>query len=144
MKLDLALSGSLDRFLSPQQSDYPIALREIRTGLKSSHWMWYIFPQLALLGRSERARYFGLHDLAVARAYLAHPVLGMRLIEISDVMLSHTGTPPAHILGPVDALKLRSCATLFGAAGAGTLHDVLTRFFDGELCQLTIAALDPT
>lgn len=138
----LLLSG-LDRFLSAQEADYPTALAEVRAGRKVSHWMWYIFPQLASLGRSGRARHYGIADAAEARAYWAHPVLGARLEEISRAMLAHEGQRPEAILGNVDALKLRSSATLFeiAADGQGPFAALLDAFYGGARCPLTLEAL---
>ncbi|MDF0602599.1 DUF1810 domain-containing protein [Psychromarinibacter sp. C21-152] len=136
--------SDLDRFVEAQVTTYPVALTEIEAGRKQSHWMWYIFPQLAGLGRSERARYYGLSGLAEARDYWAHPVLGARLDEISRALLAHAGTPPEAILGSVDALKLRSCATLFevAAEGAGPFAELLEAFYGGERCPLTLEELE--
>ena len=133
---------SLHRFLDAQEADYPTALSEIRSGRKISHWMWYIFPQMAELGRSHRARFYGIADLTEARDYLAHPVLGARLVEISGAMLSHRGTAADAILGPVDALKLRSSMTVFEAAGEGPFADVLDAFYAGQRCTLTLTLLN--
>ncbi|GGB95132.1 hypothetical protein GCM10011494_11990 [Novosphingobium endophyticum] len=108
----------LERFLDAQRRIYPQALAELRAGDKRSHWMWFIFPQIAGLGRSETARFYAIADLAEAREYLAHPVLGPRLEECTGAMLEWAGkrSAPA-ILGEVDALKFRSSMTLFEAAG---------------------------
>ncbi|WP_101065559.1 DUF1810 domain-containing protein [Roseovarius salinarum] len=130
---------SLDRFKQAQDGVWPRPLEEIRAGRKTSHWMWYVFPQLRGLGRSATAQHYGLKDIEEARAYLDHPVLGPRLTEISRAMLAHAGTPPEDILGPVDSLKLRSCATLFLEAGGprevfGALIDA---FYQGTPCPET-------
>lgn len=131
--------NDLGRFLSAQRGSYDTALAELRRGQKLSHWMWWIFPQLAGLGRSERARYFGLSELAEARAYLADPVLGHRLGECVDAMLSHEHLTAREILGSVDAMKFRSSATLFEAAGGGSRYaEALERFYDGERCEATL------
>ena len=92
------------------------ALAELRAGRKRSHWVWFVFPQLQGLGRSPMAQHYGLSGLAEARAYAAHPVLGPRLRECVRALLGHAGTSAARLLGEVDALKLRSCLTLFEAA----------------------------
>lgn len=130
---------SFERFIEAQARIWPAPLEEIRCGRKVSHWMWYIFPQLRGLGRSGTAQHYGIADLDEARAFLAHPVLGPRLLEIGRAMLAHADRRAEDILGPVDALKLRSCATLFRAAGGpedvfGALIDA---FFAGTECQLT-------
>lgn len=109
----------LRRFVEAQQGIHEQALMEIRAGRKRSHWMWFVFPQLQGLGHGAMAQHYGLSGLAEARAYLAHPVLGPRLRECVRALLGHAGTSAARLLGEVDALKLRSCLTLFArAAGA--------------------------
>ncbi len=133
---------SLDRFIDAQQSIYDQALQELREGRKTSHWMWYIFPQLRGLGHSPTAHHYGIEDLAEARAYLAHETLGPRLLTCAEAILSHEDTSATDILGPVDALKLRSCATLFERAGGGERYtQILDRFYDGARCPLTLACL---
>ena len=112
-------SAGLDRFLAAQRETWPTALAELHAGAKRSHWMWFIFPQIAGLGRSETARVYAIRDLEEARAYLAHPVLGARLIEATEAMLRHVGSRSAEaVLGPIDAMKLASSMTLFEAAAA--------------------------
>ena len=133
---------SLQRFVDAQQGDYARALAEIRDGRKVSHWMWYIFPQLRGLGRSGMAERYGIEDLVEARGFLADPVLGPRLIGITRALLAHEGVEAVDIFGSVDALKLRSCATLFEAAGGSELFgEVLTRFFGGNRCSRTLEML---
>ena len=133
---------SLERFHQAQTEDYAQALREVRSGRKVSHWMWYIFPQLRGLGRSATALHYGIEDMSEAREFLADPVLGARLREISAAMLAHDGQSPEDILGPVDALKLRSSATLFEAAGGGEVFAaLLDTFYDGERCPATLELL---
>jgi len=110
-------ADGLARFVEAQAPIYVSALEELRDGEKRTHWMWFVFPQLRGLGRSEMAWRYGIADLAEARAYLGHPVLGQRLAECAQAMLAHAGTPPATILGSIDALKFASCMTLFDAAG---------------------------
>lgn len=133
---------SLDRFHAAQGPVIAGALAELRDGRKLTHWMWFIFPQLAVLGRSDRARFYGIADLAEARAYLADPVLGARLRDCARAVLGHSDLTAEDILGPVDAMKLRSCATLFEAAGGGPdFAALLDTFYGGERCPLTRAAL---
>jgi uncharacterized protein (DUF1810 family) len=128
----------LSRFHDAQQDTWPQALAELQAGAKSSHWMWFIFPQLRGLGRSATARRYGLANLAEARAYLADPVLGARLQQAARAMLDHPERSAQAILGPVDAVKLRSCATLFEAAGGGPVFaELLETFFDGSRCGAT-------
>ncbi|MCL4189599.1 MAG: DUF1810 family protein [Rhodobacteraceae bacterium] len=133
----------LERFLDAQEGVFAAALHELRSGRKATHWMWFVFPQLAGLGRSATARHFGIEGLEEARAYLAHPVLGPRLAAAAAAVLDHAGRRSAEaILGPVDALKLRSSATLFAAAGGGApFAAILASFFGGQGCPLTLAAL---
>lgn len=134
---------TLDRFVAAQARVWPAPLDEIRAGRKQSHWMWFVFPQLRGLGRSDLARFYGLTDAAEARAYAAHPLLGPRLLDISQALLAHRGTPAEAILGPVDALKLRSCMTLFAALPAAdpVFDRVLEAFCGGTRCAATVAAL---
>lgn len=134
--------NELHRFHDAQARDQARALAELRAGRKVSHWMWYIFPQLAALGRSGTAKHYGIRDLAEARAYLADPVLAANLRAAAGAMLENAGTPPEAVLGAVDAMKLRSCATLFAAAGGGEVFDrLLAEFFGGEADPATLAAL---
>ena len=134
--------ADLARFHDAQGPVYDTALAELRRGAKRSHWMWFVFPQLRSLGRSPTARHFGIADLDEARAYLADPVLGPRLTEAATALLAHRGTPPEAILGPVDAMKLRSSATLFEAAGGGPVfREVLQAFHGGEACPRTRSEL---
>lgn len=134
---------SLDRFIEAQRDSYATALSEIEAGQKRSHWMWYIWPQLRGLGHSPMAQHYGIADAAEARAYLAHPTLGPRLVEISRAMLAHRGRAPEDILGGIDALKLRSSATLFAAQpGADPVFgEILETFYDGP-DDRTLALLD--
>ena len=135
--------ASLDRFLAAQDELYDQALSELRQGRKQSHWMWFIFPQLRGIGRSATAEFFGLADLAEAQAYLRHPVLGPRLAESAEAVLEHEGQPAERIMGGIDAMKLRSSATLFAAVpGSGDVFDrVIAAFFGGETCPRTRAML---
>jgi uncharacterized protein (DUF1810 family) len=133
----------LQRFLDAQRTDYPTALAEIKAGRKRSHWMWYVFPQLQGLGFSETARYYGIKDAAEAEAYLKHPVLGSRLVEISQALLPLPGSDANRIMGSPDDMKLRSSMTLF-AAMPGTepvFQAVLDKFFGGEQDSKTVQLL---
>lgn len=110
----------LQRFVDAQAAIYPQVVAELENGAKRSHWMWFVFPQLAGLGQSETSRRYAITGLAEARAYLAHPLLGARLDECTDTMLGWAGErSAAAILGEVDAMKFRSSMTLFEAAGGG-------------------------
>ncbi|WP_229487413.1 DUF1810 domain-containing protein [Pseudoduganella lutea] len=135
---------NLDRFIAAQDRIYDDVLRELRAGRKTSHWMWFIFPQLQGLGRSETAQYYGIASLDEARAYLAHPVLGARLRECTALVNAHGGTRIDTILGHVDALKFRSSMTLFAAAAVGDapFATALATFHDGEADQATVELLD--
>ncbi|OWV56188.1 calpastatin [Mameliella alba] len=135
--------AELSEFVTSQASGWDDVLRELRAGRKTSHWIWWVFPQLAILGRSHRARHFGLSGLDEAAAYLAHPVLGPRLVEVSQILLTHAETDPETILGAVDALKVRSCMTLFEAVpGAPEVFaEVLDRMYDGARCPITREAI---
>jgi uncharacterized protein (DUF1810 family) len=134
---------TLDRFVAAQDAIYSRALTELKAGAKRNHWMWFVFPQIAGLGRSETARYYAIADLAEAQAYLAHPLLGARLGECTDAMLTWAGTCDAEdILGPVDALKFKSSMTLFEAAGgAARFGQALDAFHDGERDRATLDLL---
>lgn len=109
------MDDDLQRFVEAQRNDYAIALNEVRQGHKHSHWMWYIFPQLRGLGRSAMAHTYGIRDLQEAKDYLANPVLGSRLEEITRAVAS-SGVTPRAIFGEVDYVKFVSCMTLFARA----------------------------
>jgi uncharacterized protein (DUF1810 family) len=123
----------LERFVDAQRNTFEGALAELRAGRKVGHWMWFVFPQLRGLGRSETSRLYGLDGLAEARAYLDHPILGPRLRAACQAVLAAPGDAVG-ILGPIDALKLRSCATLFGRVDPADplFPAVLARFYGGE------------
>lgn len=133
----------LNRFVEAQQNDYAIALQEIKNGRKRSHWMWYIFPQIAGLGMSAMSQRYAIKDIEEAEAYLNHPVLGKRLIEISEALLVLGQKDPHEIFGSPDDLKLRSCMTLFAAVeGADPVfNQVLDQYFDGTQDQQTLTLL---
>jgi len=132
----------LDRFHTAQATAFERALAELQAGRKTSHWMWFIFPQLGSLGRSATAKRYGIEDIAEARAYLDDPILGDRLTRAARAVLSHPEKSVQAILGPIDALKLRSSATLFRDAGGGPeFQAILDTFYDGSPCPLTVAAL---
>ncbi len=135
--------AELAEFVAAQEPVWPDVRRELRTGRKVTHWIWWVFPQLAILGRSDRARHFGLAGLDSAIAYKAHPVLGPRLEEVSHLLLAHAGTDPVEILGEVDALKVRSCMTLFEAVpdAPAVYGEVLDRLYSGARCPVTASAL---
>jgi uncharacterized protein (DUF1810 family) len=134
----------LARFVSAQEESYPDALAEVRAGRKTTHWMWYVFPQLAALGFSSTAKFYGIGSRAEAEAYLAHPVLGSRLVEISEAATAVGGRSAHDIFGSPDDLKLRSCATLFAAVSppGSVFHRLLDRFFDGRPDARTLELLE--
>lgn len=129
----------LARFVDAQQPVWDAVKAELRAGHKQTHWMWFVFPQLATLGRSSMARHYGLSGLDEAAAYLAHPLLGARLRDVCALLLAQPGPATAvAIFGTVDARKLRSCLTLFDAAApAGVFGRCLLRYF-GERDPLTL------
>jgi uncharacterized protein (DUF1810 family) len=130
----------LDRFTAAQDPVWEAVQHELHSGRKQTHWMWFVFPQLASLGRSGMARHYGLSGVHEARAYLAHPVLGPRLRQSCERLLQLPGSDPVAIFGEVDAMKLRSCLTLFGAAAAGdeVFSQCLRRYFGGRPDERTL------
>jgi uncharacterized protein (DUF1810 family) len=134
----------LERFVHAQRDTYAQALAELRAGRKRSHWMWFVFPQLAGLGHSGMARRYAIASLDEARAYLAHPVLGPRLVECARALLAIEGRTATQVLGSPDDLKLRSCATLFEcvAPPGSPFAAVLDRFCGGGRDAATLALLD--
>ena len=132
----------LNRFHHAQQSHYQTALAEIRAGRKRSHWMWFIFPQIAGLGQSATSREYAIHDLHEARVYLADEILAARLREISAAVLQHSDQSATAIFGGIDAQKLHACMTLFQLAWEEIVcSKVLDTFFDGKQHQQTLDLL---
>jgi uncharacterized protein (DUF1810 family) len=132
----------LQRFVNAQAPVWDDVCAELRSGRKTSHWMWFVFPQLASLGRSAMARHYGLSGLDEARAYLAHPVLGQRLRSCCAILLALPRHDAVQVFGSVDAMKLRSCLTLFAmASNEPVFRDGLQAFFGGEGDALTEAQL---
>ncbi|WP_308283129.1 DUF1810 domain-containing protein [Pseudonocardia nigra] len=133
----------LDRFVDAQNGVYDQALAELRRGRKSSHWMWFVFPQIAGLGHSPTAQHYAISGLDEARAYLAHPVLGPRLVECAGVVAAITGRTAREIFGSPDDLKLRSSMTLFARAASDepVFRQVLDRFYDGAPDEKTLERL---
>ena len=129
----------LNRFLAAQEQSYAAALSELNSGQKTSHWIWYIFPQLKDLGRSPTAKHFGLNDIVEARDYIAHPLLGPRYLECCKALLLHRDKSVEAIIGGwVDKQKLRSSLTLMTAAGVGNVAEIcLTLFYSDGRCELT-------
>src|SRR4051794_33236081 len=123
----------LGRFVSAQEAVYESVLSELRAGRKTRHWMWFVFPQIAGLGRSPTARHYAISSLDEARAYLAHPVLGPRLVQCAEVLTGLSSLSAREIFGDIDALKLRSSMTLFArAADIDVFGRVLDQYFGGE------------
>lgn len=131
-----------DRFLTAQEPVFATALAELRRGRKESHWMWFIFPQLRDLGRSVTARFYGLSGLEEARMYLAHPVLGPRLVQVTEAVLAIQGRSLFEIFGSPDDLKFRSCLTLFSYVvedqRAYPFTQALEHFCQGERDRMTL------
>ncbi len=131
----------LERFLAAQDQGgtYEAAVAELRAGRKRSHWMWFVFPQIAGLGQSPTSRRYAIRSLGEARAYLAHPVLGPRLIECARIVSELEGRSACDIFGGIDAMKLRSSMTLFARADPGTpvFQQVLDAYFGGEPDEAT-------
>ena len=137
------MNNDLERFLIAQQTYYRIALQEIKSGRKRSHWMWFIFPQIAGLGYSETARYYAIKDMAEAKAYMEDYTLTSNLIEISQALLDVDSDDATAVMGWPDDLKLKSSMTLFALVKpeCEVFQKVLEKFFHGEKDQKTIEIL---
>jgi uncharacterized protein (DUF1810 family) len=133
----------LDRFVRAQEGQYAQALAELHAGRKRTHWMWFIFPQLDGLGSSAMARRYAIGDLEEARAYLAHPLLGPRLVACAEALLAVQGRSARDILGMPDDLKLRSCATLFAEVSPSdsVFHHLIEIYFGGAPDARTLTLL---
>jgi uncharacterized protein (DUF1810 family) len=133
----------LDRFLEAQAPVYAQALGELRAGQKQSHWMWFVFPQIAGLGQSATSRAYAIQTLDEARAYLAHPVLGARLRECCQAVMNLRGKSAEDIFGPVDAMKFCSCLTLFTEVDHNDVlfFNLLEKYFDGDADEATLEIL---
>jgi uncharacterized protein (DUF1810 family) len=140
----MAKENNLQRFIDAQQQDYATAFAEISNGKKRSHWMWYIFPQVQGLGFSETSRYYAIRDMDEAAAYLAHPVLGKRLIDICKALLTLEENNATKIFGSPDDMKLRSCMTLFSSTPNvdPVFQSVLDKFFDGKKDDATLQIIN--
>jgi len=135
---------NLNRFVDAQRLDYAVALDEITQGKKYSHWMWYIFPQIEGLGRSHIAQKYAISNAEEAKAYLAHPVLGLRLLECCEVLLGLGSSYTAsEIFGYPDDLKLKSSMTLFASISeeGSVFHQIIEHYFAGEFDSKTIEIL---
>lgn len=135
---------NLHRFIEAQLDDYYTALAEIREGKKESHWMWYIFPQYKGLGQSATSQHFAIQSLAEARAYLEHPILGVRLLECCDALMEIEDRTAPQIFGSIDTLKLRSSLTLFAQVSPDNriFQRVLDKYFRGQLDEATLQLLN--
>lgn len=123
----------LERFVVAQQHVYPVALNELRRGCKRTHWMWFVFPQIDGLGRSEMAKRFAIRSIEEAKAYLDHPLLGARLLECVETLQDLPELTAESVFGEVDAMKLRSSLTLFAAASQVRIFEAaLERWFAGQ------------
>jgi uncharacterized protein (DUF1810 family) len=137
------MSYDLSRFVTAQSFTYPVALSELHSGCKRTHWMWFVFPQLVGLGRSSMAERYGIVDMGEARAYLDHPVLGARLQEATAAVLAHRGMSARLIFGSPDDMKFHSSMTLFAlASGEGSVFvEALEGFFSGKRDGATLRLL---
>ena len=133
----------LNRFVLAQQDDYEHALKEIKNGHKRSHWMWYIFPQIDGLGFSSMAQRYAIKSAEEAQAYLAHPILGPRLLACAEAAVANEGRSANEIFGSPDDLKLRSSATLFASVSApdSVFHRLLLKFYPGGPDKATLRLL---
>ena len=136
--------NSLDRFIVAQEKMYPIALKELKSGKKRSHWMWYIFPQLRGLGMSAMAHTYGISGFDEAKAYLEHPVLSERIYELCGALLEHKDKSAYEIFGDIDEMKLKSSMTLFALTNEDyTIFDeVLDCFFEGAMDEATVKLIN--
>ncbi len=134
---------NLMRFVLAQKESYETALAEIKSGRKVSHWMWYIFPQLRGLGHSAMSQEYGISGLEEAKAYLDHPILGFRLITISEAVLQVKGKSALDIFGSIDEKKLKSCATLFAHVPNSNpvFNQIISKYFAGIYDQATLKLL---
>lgn len=138
------MNNTISRFIEPSNRMYDIALAEIKKGKKQSHWMWYIFPQLKGLGKTTTSELYGITDLQEAKDYLAHPILGARLREITQAVLNVKGKTAFEIFGTPDYLKLKSCMTLFKLAAPeeSIFQEVIETYYMGYEDGLTRIKLD--
>ena len=137
---------NINRFIEAQEvpyfCGYKQALEEVKNGRKTNHWIWYIFPQFRCLGRSSRAHYYGIADREEAQRYLAHNILGTRIREITEALLEHKDKTTLSIFGEIDAVKVRSCMTMFDVLSPNDIFgEVLDSFYNGERCEITMKKL---
>ena len=131
---------NLARFITAQEATIDRVRAELRAGRKTSHWMWFVFPQIVGLGRSETARFYAIHTYEEAAAYLGHPVLGSRLVECTRLVNAVEGSTAEQIFGHIDAMKFHSCMTLFAAVDArqADFTEALRKYFSGAQDQATL------
>lgn len=134
----------INRFLEAQETTYQQALQEVKNGRKTSHWIWYIFPQIEGLGQSYASHYYGIEDIEEAKAYLQQPILKQRLLEISSALLEVEGKTSFEIFGTLDAIKVQSSMTLFHITNPEeeVFKQVLDKYYDGTLDENTIEKLN--
>lgn len=131
--------SGLERLIEAQERDWQTALTEIKNGRKQTHWIWYVFPQLVGLGRSCYSNLYGIRDLNEAEAYLNHPILGRRLRDITSELLKHSDLAASDIFGELDAMKVKSCMTLFDIVSPNDVFArVLDTFYGGKRCEYTL------
>ncbi len=136
-------TGSLNRFIKAQDESYDEIIRELKNGGKVTHWMWYVFPQIAGLGQSATAKFYAIQDPSEAQAYLDHPILGKRLLECTKIVISLRGKSALAIFGDVDVMKFRSSMTLFmSVAGSESVFQkAIIKYFEGEPDRATLDIL---
>lgn len=134
---------NLYRFIDAQEDVYHKVIQELRNGKKQSHWMWFIFPQIAGLGYSSTAKYYAIQNVDEARAYLAHPTVGARLLECTEIVVAHKDLSALTIFGDIDEMKLRSSMTLFAhiAGPESVYQQALDKYFDGAQDHRTLDIL---
>lgn len=142
----MKLGTDINRFIEAQEipyfCGYKQALEEIKNGKKINHWIWYIFPQLRCLGRSSRAHFYGIADRSEAERYLNHQILGSRIREITEALLAHRDKTALEIFGEIDAIKVRSCMTMFDYLSPCDIFcEVLDSFYKSERCELTLKVM---
>lgn len=142
----MKLETDINRFIEAQElpyfCGYKQALEEIKNGKKINHWIWYIFPQLRCLGRSSRAHFYGIADRSEAERYLNHQILGSRIREITEALLAHRDKTALEIFGEIDAIKVRSCMTMFDYLSPCDIFcEVLDSFYKSERCELTLKVM---
>lgn len=142
----MKLETDINRFIEAQEipyfCGYKHALEEVKNGKKINHWIWYIFPQFRCLGRSSRAHYYGIADRAEAERYLNHQILGLRIREITETLLAHKDKTALEIFGGIDAVKVRSCMTMFDYLSPNDIFsEVLDSFYESKRCKLTLKVM---